>query len=84
MEALETLRTRIKNYCKDHKLKFERHIQGGFIASRVIPIRAGMEYNIHTGNIISFPIREFCKKRVCRRFICYSDGDIVDDGVYNY
>lgn len=42
-----------------------------------------MEYNTHTKNTISFPIREIDKKRVYRKFICYSDGDIVDDGVYN-
>jgi hypothetical protein len=78
------MKTRIKNYCKNNKLKFKKLIQGGFIASELTPIKAGMEKNIYTGNIISFPIREIGKKRIHRKFICYSDGDIVDDGVSNY
>ncbi len=84
INLIESLKTRIKNYCKNNKLKFEKYVSGGFIASTLMPIKAGMERNIHTGNIISFPIREIGKKRVYRKFICYSDGDIVDDGVYNY
>ncbi len=84
INKIEMLKSKIKEYCKTHKLKFEKLIQGGFIASKLTPIKAGMKYDIHTGNIISFPIREIGKKRVYRKFICYSDGDIVDDGVYNY
>jgi hypothetical protein len=84
INLIESLKTKIKNYCKDNKLKFEKYIQGGFIASKLMPIKAGMEYNINTGNVVSFPIRKIGKKRIYRKFICYSDGDIVDDGVYNY
>jgi hypothetical protein len=84
INLIESLKTRIKNYCKDHKLKFEKYIKGGFIASKLIPKKAGMKYDIHARNIISFPIREIGKKRVYRKFICFSDGDIVDDGEYNY
>jgi hypothetical protein len=83
INAIESLKERIKNYCKENKMKFEKYINGGFIASRLVPIKAGMESDIHTGDIISFSIREIGKKRVSRKFICYSDGDIVDDGVYN-
>lgn len=78
------LKTKIKQYCKTHKLKFEKYIQGGFIGSCLIPIRAGVEKDIHTGKYISLPIIEIGKKRVYRKFICYSDGDIVDDGLYDY
>ena len=81
---IENLKNRIKQYCKTHKLKFEKYIQGGFVGSCLVPIRAGMEKDIHTGKYISLPIREIGKKRVYRKFICYSDGDIVDGGFYNY
>lgn len=75
--------TNLKIYCKTHKLKFEKYIKDGFVASCLVPVKAGMEINIHTGKIISFPIKEIGKKKVYRKFICYLDGDIVDDGLYN-
>ncbi len=75
------MKTQIKDYCKIHKLKFEKYIEGGFIASRLVDIKAGMERDIHTGRIISMQIRKIGTKRVSSKFICYSDGDIVDDGI---
>lgn len=81
---IENLKSIIKQYCKTHKLKFEKYIKGGFIASRLMHIRAGMEKDIHSGKFISLDIREIGKKRVYRKFITYSDGDIVDNGLYNY
>jgi hypothetical protein len=80
---IEALKFTIKMHCKNNKLKFEMYIDGGFVASRLIPIKAGMKIDIHTGNITSFPIKEIGKKRVFRKYICYSNGDIVDDGVLN-
>ena len=71
----------IKEYCKIHKLKFEKYIEGGFIASRLVDIKAGMERVLHSGELISIPIRKIGSKRISRKFICYSDGDIVDDGI---
>jgi capsule polysaccharide export protein KpsC/LpsZ len=84
INKIENLKTIIKQYCKTHKLKFEKYIKGGFVASCSVPIRAGMEKDIHSGKFISLPIREIGKKRLYRKFITYSDGDIVDDGFYNY
>lgn len=81
INKIEMLKSKIKEYCKNHKLKFEKYIQGGFIASRLVDIKAGMECNLHSGKLISIPIRKIGNKRVYRKFICYSDGDIVDDGV---
>ena len=73
--------SKIKEYCKIHKLKFEKYIEGGFIASRLVDIKAGMERVLHSGELISIPIRKIGSKRISRKFICYSDGDIVDDGI---
>ena len=81
INKIEMLKSKIKEYCKTHKLKFEKYIEGGFIASRLVDIKAGMERNLHSGNSISIPIRKIGSKRVSRKFICYSDGDIVDDGI---
>lgn len=71
----------IKEYCKIHKLKFEKYIEGGFIASTLVDIKAGMERVLHSGELISIPIRKIGSKRISRKFICYSNGDIVDDGI---
>ena len=75
------LKSKIKEYCKTHKMKFEKYIDGGFVASTLVDIKAGMEKDLHTGKLISIPIRKIGSKRVFRKFICYSDGDIVNDGV---
>ena len=85
INKIEMLKSKIKEYCKTHKLKFEKYIQGGFIASRLVDIKAGMERDLHSGKLISIPIRKIDSKRVYRKFICYSDGDIVDNGIFkNY
>ena len=81
INKIEVLKSRIKDYCKTHKMKFEKYIDGGFIASTLVDIKAGMEKNLHTGKLISIPIRKIGSKRVFRKFICYSDGDIVDNGI---
>ena len=81
INKIEMLKLKIKGYCKTHKLKFEKYFDGGFVASKSVDIKAGMEKDLHTGKLISIPIRKIGSKRVFRRFICYSDGDIVDDGV---
>ena len=78
---MERYKDPIKEYCKIHKLKFEKYIEGGFIASRLVDIKAGMERVLHSGELISIPIRKIGSKRISRKFICYSDGDIVDDGI---
>jgi hypothetical protein len=70
----------IKKYCKYHKLRFEYNNDKGFIASKIIPIRAGIEIDIHTGKIISLPIKTIAKQRIFRSFLTYNDGDIVDNG----
>lgn len=75
------LKIKVKEYCKIHKLKFDKYIDGGFVASRLVDIKAGMEHNIHTGKMISIPIKKIGGKRIYRKFICYSDGDIVDDDI---
>ena len=84
INTTEMLKSKIKEYCKTHKLKFEKYIQGGFIASRLVDIKAGMERDLNSGKLISIPIIKIGSKRVFRKFICYKDGDIVDDGIYNY
>lgn len=85
INKVEMLKLKIKEYCKKHKLKFEKYIEGGFIASKLVDIRAGMERDLHSGELISIPIKKVGSKRVYRKFVCYSDGDIVDYGiVQNY
>ena len=75
------LKAKVKEYCKTHKLKFEKYIDGGFIASRLVDVKAGMEYIPGNDKLISIPIKKIATKRICRKFICHSDGDIVDNGI---
>ena len=67
---------KVKEYCKYHKLKFEKHTDYGFIASQLVDVRAGMEYNVTNGDIISSPIKKVGSKRMYTQFICSTDGDI--------
>lgn len=79
------LNKKVKEYCKLHKLKFEENTESGFIASKLIDVKAGMEYNPANGKLISIPIRKIGSKRIYTAFTCYSDSDIVDNGIiYNY
>jgi hypothetical protein len=85
INKIEMLKSKIKQYCKTHKLKFEKYIEGGFIASRLVDIEAGMERNLHSGKLISIPIRKIGSKRIYTAFTCYYDNDIVDNGrIFNY
>ena len=72
---------KIKEYCKTHKLKLEKYIEQGFIASRLIDVKAGMKYDVHSGKLISIPIKKIGSKKINRKFICYTDGDILDCGI---
>ena len=81
INKIEMLKSKIKEYCKTHKLKFEKYVEGGFIASRLVDVKAGMERDLNLGKFLSIPIKKIGTKRVCRKFICYLDGDIVDDGI---
>ena len=80
----EMLRCKIKEYCAYMKLKFVKYYENGFIASYNYPIKAGMEYTPHNGKIISFPVRVIGQKTIYRKYLCYKDRDIVDNGIYNY
>lgn len=66
----------IKDYCKMNKIKFEKFNNFGFVGSWLVDVKAGMEYNIHTGNIINAKIRKIGTKRVFYNFTTHYDGDI--------
>ena len=81
INKIEMIKSKVKEYCKIHKLKFEKYIGEGFVASRLVDVKAGMEYMPGSDKFISIPIRKIGSERISRKFICYSDGDIVDDGI---
>lgn len=83
INTTEMLKAKIKEYCKYMKLKFVKYHGNGFIASSNYQIRAGMEYNPHNGKFLSLPIRTIGHKNILRKYLCYKNGDIVDDGIYN-
>jgi hypothetical protein len=73
---------RIKEYCKSMKIKFVKYQEDGFIASYKFPVKAGMEFTPHNGNIISFPIKVIGYKTIYRKYMMFKDGDITDNGVF--
>jgi len=81
INKIEMLKSKIKEYCKKHKMKFEKYIDKGFVASILVDVKAGVEKDLHTNKLISIPVRKIGSKRVFRKFKCYSDGDIVDNGI---
>lgn len=66
----------IKRFCKEYKMKFEKQTDFGFIASILVDVKAGMERDIHTGKILSMPIKKIGTRRVYFDMHIYSDGDI--------
>ena len=81
METSIMLEKRIKQYCKDYKLKFEEYTNNGFMASSLHSIKAGMSVNPLTNRLTNVSIKKVGKKRVYESFLCYADGDIVGNGV---
>ena len=70
-------RKTIKEYCSKYRLRLEQYTETGFIASELIPIKAGIQYNPITGKINYTPIKTIGKKRIYTEFKYYNDGDIV-------
>ena len=65
------LKGKIKEYCKYMGIKFIKYHEKGFIASNNISVKAGME----------FPLRKIGTKTIYREYLCYKNGDIVDNGI---
>lgn len=63
-------------FCKEYKLKLVEMTSIGFVASKAMPIKAGMETDINTGRLISIPIRKIGTKHILQNFMIHSDGDI--------
>lgn len=68
--------TNIKKYCKEHKMKFEKNTDFGFIASILVGVKAGMERDLYTGKLLSIPIKKIGTRRVYFDMHTSSDGDI--------
>ena len=75
------LEKQIKKYCKEMNIKLYKFTKTGFIGLFKKPIKAGMEYTPHNGKIISLPIKTIGYKSIYREFLCYKNGDIVDNGI---
>lgn len=49
-------------------VKLEEITQDGFIVSKLKEIKAGMERDLHSGRLISIPIRTIRKERIYLRY----------------
>lgn len=72
---------RIKDWCKKGygcpAVKLEEITSDGFIVSKLKEIKAGMERDLHSGRLISIPIRTIRKERIYLRYWYNEvDGDI--------
>ncbi len=61
-------------------IKLYKFTKKGFIGIHKLPIKAGMKYTPHNGKIISYHIRKIGTKLIYRDYLCYKNGDIVDNG----
>ena len=72
----------IKEYCKIHKLKFIKYYNNGFLASSKVDVKAGMKKVLGVGKFEHLDIRVIGQKEIIRHYLCYSDLDIVDNGIF--
>jgi len=79
----EMLKVKIKEYCKLHKLKFIKYYNNGFLASSKVDVKAGMKKVLGVDKFEHIDIRVIGQKEIIRHFLCYSDLDIVDNGIFN-
>ena len=80
----EMLKLKIKEYCKIHKLKFIKYYNNGFLASSKVDVKAGMKKVLGVYKFEHFDIRVIGQKEITRHYLCYSDLDIVDNGIFNH
>ena len=80
----EMLKLKIKEYCKIHKLKFIKYYNNGFLASSKVDVKAGMKKVLGVDKFEHFDIRVIGQKEITRHYLCYSNLDIVDNGIFNH
>lgn len=80
----EILKIKIKEYCKTHKLKFIKYYNNGFLASSKVDVKAGMKKVLGVDKFEHLDIRVIDQKEIIRHYLCYSDLDIVDNGIFNH
>ena len=79
----EMIKIKIKEYCKLHKLKFKKYYKSGFIASSTIEVKAGMKKVLGTDKFEHYDLKVIRKDEILRHYLCYSNLDIVDNGIFN-
>ncbi len=80
----EMLKLKIKECCKIHKLKFIKYYNNGFLASSKVDVKAGMKKVLGVDKFEHFDIRVIGQKEITRHYLCYSNLDIVDNGIFNH
>jgi len=81
LTTTKILKVKIKEYCKTHKLKFVKYYDNGFLASSKVDVKAGMKYILGKDGYEHLDIRIIHQKTITRHYLCYSDLDIVDNGI---
>lgn len=80
----EILKTKIKEYCKLHNLKFKKYYKKGFVASSKVEIKAGMKKVLGVDKFEHYDIKVIRIDEISRHYLCYYDLDIVDNGIFNH
>ena len=82
VKTKEMLKLKIKEYCKIHKLKFIKYYNNGFLAYSKVDVKAGMKKVLGVNKFEHLDIRVIGQKEIIRHYLCYSDLDIVDNGIF--
>ena len=73
---------KIKEFCKEYKIRFEELSINGFIGSWSVDVKAGMKTDLISGRLISIPIKKIRSKRVYYQINklneCFSFGNKIN------
>ena len=73
---------KIKEFCKEYKIRFEKLSNNGFIGSWLVNVNAGMKTDLISGKLISIPIKKIRSKRVYYQINklneCFSFGNKIN------
>jgi len=70
----------VKSYCKEYKLKFVSFKNNILVAFKYMPVMAGMEVNLATGEVTNYKIRKTGMKKYTQIFLLHPDNDIQQIG----
>ena len=76
------MNNKIKEFCKEYKIRFEELSNNGFIVSWLVDVNGGMKTDLISSKLISIPIKKIRSKRVYYQINklngCFSFGSKIN------